>query len=104
MPAVLLNAYQDWHCPACGREERVSPPVPNRFHTCPKLHFLTAPMVLAGSDCKVIASLRGDYAGREVLTLGDDGRPYMNVETWYADGRNDCVVFAPCARASLRSD
>jgi hypothetical protein len=104
MPAVLLDAYQDWYCPACGLEDRVRPPQPNRFHVCPRLHDLTAPMALAGADCKMVANLREEYAGAELLTLGDDGRPWMNIETWHADGHNDVAVFAPCARASIRFD
>ena len=106
MPAVLLDAYQDWFCPACGFEERTRPVPPGaaRMHTCPKLHYLSAPLAVAGSDCKIVASLREDYTGKEILTLGDDGRPYMNIQTWHADGHNDLVVNAPCARASFAID
>jgi hypothetical protein len=107
MPAVLLTVYTDWECPACGCSERTPPLPPNasRFHSCPRLHMLTAPLVRAGTDCTVTATERGDYLGGDAgaVTLGDDGRPYMNVETRYADGRNDCAVFAPVARIRLRA-
>jgi hypothetical protein len=104
MTAVpLLDAYQDWSCPECGLTERTRPHPPNatRFHVCPRLHYLTAPLVRAGSDCKLVANERGDYLGKEIQQSGDDGRPYMSVYTVYGDGRNDCAVFAPLARASL---
>jgi hypothetical protein len=107
MPAVLLpRAYQDWFCPACGAEDRTPalPPDAVRYHTCPRLHSLSAPMLRAGTDASLRATPRADYLGREIQQAGDDGRPYMNVETRYADGRSDVLVFAPVARASFRDD
>lgn len=101
--AVLLNSFIDWECPACGYAERTRP-VPNRFHVCPRLHYITAPLVHAGSDCTLVATERQDYLGKEVQATGDDGVPYMNVLTIRADGSNDCAVHAPVARASLRLD
>jgi hypothetical protein len=59
--------------------------------------MLTAPLVRSGSDCKVIAVERGDYLHGDEQRRGDDGRPYMAVETVRADGSNDVVVFAPPA-------
>jgi hypothetical protein len=104
---LLAVPYQDWKCPACGREERVCPPLPPnaaRMHTCPRLHMIAAPMVPAAADAKVIAVERQDYLGREVQQTGDDGRAYMAVQTWYADGHNDTAVHAPVARAHIRTD
>ena len=103
MTVQLLDAWQDWRCPACGAEERTRPLPPNgtRFHPCPKLHGLTAPLVRAGTDCKLVASQREDYLGDEVQRTGDDGKPYMNVRTVHADGREDCAVFSPVARGYL---
>jgi hypothetical protein len=99
----LLEAWQDWECPACGYEDRTRPVPPNggRFHPCPKLHGLTAPLVRAGTDCKLAASEREDYLGDEVQQAGDDGRPYMNVTTEHADGHTDLAVFSPVARGYL---
>lgn len=98
---VLLEAYQDWHCPQCGLEERTRPQPPNssRMHTCPKLHMLTAPMVLAGTDCQLVAVERGDYLNGDEQRTGDDGKPYMAVVTERADGSNDAHVFAAPAVA-----
>ena len=103
MAVMLLDAYQDWACPACGFEERTRPIPPGavRMHPCAKLHDLSAPLAAAGSDCKVVANLREDYLGDEIQATGDDGRPYMSLYVVYADGRNDCVVNAPVARADF---
>jgi hypothetical protein len=100
----LLEAWQDWECPnRCGAAERTRPlpPDASRFHVCPRLHGLTAPLVRAGTDCKLAASVREDYLGAEVQRTGDDGRPYMNVITEHADGHTDLAVFSPVARGYL---
>jgi hypothetical protein len=102
--AALLDAWQDWGCPNCHATERVSPPLPPnavRFHTCPKLHMLTAPLVVEGSDCKIVAVEREDWLGREEQRTGDDGKPYMAVTTERADGSTDAAVFAPVATGRL---
>lgn len=103
--AVLIEAYTDWECPACGKWERTRPLPPNsaRMHICPRLHYLSAPMVRAGADCTLVANLRADYLGSEIQAAGDDGRPYMSIATVYADGHNDLVVNAPVARAVIRA-
>lgn len=92
---VLLDAWQDWECPNCHKAERTRPlpPEAGRFHNCPALHDLTAPLVRVGSDCKVTAVERGDYLNGEIQRTGTDGRPYMAVRTDRADGSNDLVVF-----------
>lgn len=73
------------------------------MHTCPKLHMLSAPMVPAGSDCKVVAVERGDYLRDEEQRTGDDGKPYMAVVTERADGSNDAHVFAGVAVFGVRA-
>lgn len=100
---VLLDPWQDWECPNCGLAERTRPLPPNasRMHPCPRLHGLTAPLVRAGIDCKVIAVERGDYLDGEQQRTGDDGRPYMAVVTERADGSNDVVVFPGVAVAGV---
>jgi len=101
----LLDAWQDWHCPNCGLTERTRPVPVNasRFHTCPALHSLTAPLVRAGTDCKVTAVERGDYLRDEEQRTGDDGRPYMAVVTERADGSNDAAVFPAVATFGVRA-
>jgi hypothetical protein len=95
----LLDAWQDWECPNCTVAERTRPLPPNasRFHTCPGLHMLSAPLVRAGTGCKVEAEERQDYLGGEVQATGDDGRPYMAVRTTRSDGE-DLAVNAGLAR------
>ena len=101
----LLDAWQDWECPGCHVSERTRPVPPNasRFHSCPALHGLTAPLVRAGTDCKVVAVERGDYLNGAIQRTGDDGRPYMAVETERADGSTDRAVFAECAVQAARA-
>jgi hypothetical protein len=93
---ALLDAWQDWECPNCHTTERTRPlpPEASRMHTCPALHMLTAPLVRAGTDCKVVAVERGDYLRDSEQRTGDDGKPYMSVITERADGSNDTAVFA----------
>ena len=103
---VILDVWQDWECPRCPVTQRTRPLPPNgaRFHNCAGLHGLNVPLVRAGSDCTMDALPRDDYVGSELVqTAPDNGRPYMAVTTRYSDGRNDLVVFAPTARATLRS-
>lgn len=100
---VLLEGFQDWECPNCTVTERTRPLPANssRMHDCAGLHGLTAPLVLAGTDCKVTAVERGDYLNGETQRTGDDGRPYMAVRTDRADGSNDLVVFPGVAVAGI---
>jgi hypothetical protein len=73
------------------------------MHTCPKLHGLTAPLVRAGTDCKVVAVERGDYLRDETQRRGDDGRPYMAVVTERGDGSTDAAVFPGVAVFGVRA-
>jgi hypothetical protein len=100
MAGVLLEAWQDWTCPACHLSERTRPR-PNRYHNCAKLKGLIAPLVLAGTDCTIRAVERGDYLNGAIQRSDEEGRPVMAVVTEYADGRNDAMVFAECAVARL---
>jgi hypothetical protein len=99
---VLFDAYQDWYCPNCDVTDRTRPLPPNasRFHTCAGLHMLTAPLILAGTDCKVVAEERADYLNGETQATGEDGKPYMAVRTTRLDGE-DLAVNAGLARARL---
>lgn len=95
----LLAATTTWECPNCEIAERTAPLPPNasRYHSCPGLHGLNAPLVRAGTDCKVTAVERQDYLGGEIQATGDDGKPYMGVRTDYRDGSNDFMVNAGAA-------
>lgn len=102
---ALLDVWQDWECPNCHHTDRTRPLPPNasRFHTCPKLHGLVAPLVRAGTDCKVTAVERDDYLRDEEQRTGDDGKPYMAVVTERADGSNDVAVFPGVAAFGVRA-
>lgn len=101
-----INAITRWECPNCNARDVTNEHMPHtRMHTCPGMKGLTAPMVREGERVRIVANEREDYIGREVVTLDDDNRPIMNIETIRDDGSNDVVVFAPCAttRAEARS-
>lgn len=102
MSVALLESFDDWACPNCTVSERTRslPPGASRFHTCAGLHMLTAPLVRAGTSCKVTAELREDYLAGEVQRTGDDGRPYMAVRVTRDDGE-DLAVNAGLATARL---
>jgi hypothetical protein len=60
MPVPLLNAMVSWCCPNCWITAS-SPPLPpgtRKFHVCPGLHGLTAPLAEAGVRCQVTAEER----------------------------------------------
>ena len=99
-----LTPEYRWECPNCTATDITYEPRPHsRFHACRGLRGLTAPMVPAGSDCKVEAVERDDYVGQELVTADGEGRPVMSIVTTRADGSNDCAVLAPCATATARS-
>ena len=99
---LLRVPFEDWYCPNCGLSERVKalPPDSSRFHTCPRLHMLTAPLLRAGVRAKVEAEERADYLNGEIQATGDDGRPYMAVRTTRSDG-DDLMVNPGVAMARL---
>jgi|SRR5215471_6613959 len=104
MGALLLDTFIDWSCDHCYATDRTRPLPAHaaRMHACPGLHGMIAPLVRAGTDCKVTLVERGDYLRDEETRTGDDGVPYMAVRTDYADGRNDLAVFAPVATFGVR--
>lgn len=95
--ALLLEPpVTRWECPNCDTTAVTSGGPHNRFHTCPGLAGLTAPMVPAGLNCKVVTHEREDYIGDEDVQYNADGRPVAAVETVRDDG-NDIAVYAPTA-------
>jgi len=94
---VVLQAEQRWVCPNClAADQTVGQP--NRFHDCAALGGLSAPMVLEGTDCRIRLVEREDYIGNEDVQMVQ-GRPLAALRVEQADGRNDCVVYAPTAKA-----
>lgn len=92
---LVLDGEQRWVCPNCPATA-VTRGADNRFHDCPGLAGLYAPMVLDGVRCSVRAVVRGDYVGREDVRYDGAGRPVMSVVVERDDGA-DRVVYAPTA-------
>jgi predicted RNA-binding Zn-ribbon protein involved in translation (DUF1610 family) len=94
----ILRSIHHWYCPNCGKTDVTNEPRPHsRFHVCPKLRGLTAPMLPAGTQAKVEAIERQDYVGTERVQLDPErGRPVQSVVTTRDNGQ-DCIVFAPVA-------
>lgn len=100
MTGVVLQPEQRWVCPNCDLTDVTHWPadrVASRFHNCRGLRGMEAPMVPAGTSCKVEAITRDDYVGHEMVQTDMEGRPISFVVTTRDDG-NDVVVRAPCAQ------
>ena len=97
---VGIRPVNRWYCPNCGKTSITHEPRPHsRFHTCPKLRGLTAPMLPAGTKAKVELVEREDYVGNELVQLDPERkRPVQSVVTTRDNGQ-DVVVFAPTATA-----
>jgi hypothetical protein len=94
---MMLATIRRWNCPNCSAEDVTNEPRPHtRFHVCPGLRGLTAPMVPAGISAKVEAREREDYVGSEDVQTDANGRPVMSIVTTRDDGQ-DVTVFAPTA-------
>lgn len=96
----LIGAVHEWYCPNCGKRDQTHEPRPHsRFHVCPKLRGLTAPMLPAGTKAKVELREREDYVGTQRVRLDPERRrPVMSVVTTRDNGQ-DVAVFAPTATA-----
>ena len=104
MIPILEAPVVDWYCPNCGLTDQTRLPagtVHVQYHTCPKLRFLSAPMVRKGVAAKVEVHEIEGYVGKELVQYDPEvGRPLMNIETVRDEG-TDLIVFAPTAVASL---
>lgn len=95
---ILQPPVKDWYCPNCGLTDQTREARPHsRYHTCPALRGLSAPMLEKGVAAKVEAIEREDYVGDEIVQLDPERRrPVMAVKTTRDDG-TDVMVFAPTA-------
>ena len=97
---ATVRVSYTWYCPNCGLEAVVDRIVPNRFHPCPQLRMLNAPMLRKGTAGKVELVEREDYVNGELVLLDPErGRPVMSIVTTRDNGR-DTVVFAPTAKVA----
>lgn len=102
MSVPLLVPESHWECPNCSVTKVTREAQPHTaFHDCAGLAGLTAPMVAAGTRCKVEAREREDYVGGEDVRYDGNGRPIMSVMTTRDDGQ-DLVVYAPTAHSGVR--
>ena len=95
----MLFGPTRYECPNCTATvtlvRMATKPV---LHTCAGLHGILAPLVPAGTACKIEANDRDDYVAGELVQTDDRGRPIMSVTTTRDDGQ-DTVVYAPTAKA-----
>ena len=101
MTLILAVPVTDWYCPECGATDQTRVAGPHdRYHVCPRLRYLSVPMLRAGVAAKIEARDRDDYVGREIAPVDPAGRPIMSIVTTRDDG-NDVMVFAPTATARM---
>lgn len=100
MPSQGVLLEKHWGCPNCD-STAVTRDAKLPMHPCAKLAGLMVVLVPAGQKCKVETVERADYVGRELVQADGNGRPVMAVVTTRDDGQ-DCTVFAPTARGSVR--
>lgn len=100
---IHVTPVHRWYCPNCHKEDVTHEARPHsRFHVCPKLRGLTAPMLPLGTKAKVELREREDYVnGEEVQLDPEQGRPVMSIVTTREHGQ-DTTVFAPTARGMNR--
>lgn len=100
--AAFLVTYA-YYCPQCGKEDiTTDPPNPrsHRTHVCPKLRFLSVPLVRKGTAAKIEVLERQDYVGKDLVAVDPERhRPVQAVVTTRDDGQ-DTAVYAPTATAS----
>ena len=102
MAVFALANETRWVCPNCAATDVTHEASPHtRVHACRGLRGLTAPMVLAGTRCKVQALQRQDYINGDMVQYDGEGRPVMSIVTTRDDG-TDCAVLAPCATATVK--
>lgn len=101
MKAVILQPRrQQWECPNCDVTSVSQDSRPHsQMHPCRGLKGLIAPLVPAGTKCKVVAVEREDYVKRELVQTDGEGRPIMAIVT-VRDNGQDCVALAPTAQST----
>jgi hypothetical protein len=100
---VTLVPEHHWTCPNCTFTDVThETAIHTRFHTCRGMYELTAPMVPAGTKCKIEAVEREDFIGDQIVQRDGRGRPVMSLVTTRDDGQ-DATVYAPLARLLARS-
>lgn len=84
-----------WRCPGCRLEHWDAHPTRVPTHPCPALKGLSVPFSL-DHQAHAVAVERQDWVGSDTVTVDDDGRTVMAVETHHDDRAPDVTIFAPC--------
>lgn len=98
----ILSAEQRWECPNCDTIDVCKvKPGQSRMHDCPGLKGLVAPMVPAGTRCKVEAEEWQDYVRHDESVRHDsEGRAISSVKVTRDDGE-DVAVFPQTATVKM---
>jgi hypothetical protein len=106
MVHLLAPRIIEWYCPSCGATDQTKADPGGRpqshGHTCPRLRFLSVPMVPKGTRARIEVREPEDYVGSEHVQTDQNGRPLMSLVTERSDGSNDVVVYAPLATGGVR--
>ncbi len=96
-----IAAITEWVCPQCGKTDQTREAKPHtRMHPCPKLRFLSTPMVRKGTAAKIELIERQDYVGKDRVQLDPEKRRPVMAMVTTRDNGNDVRVFAPTATAA----
>lgn len=98
----ILGSETQWECPNCDTNDVCSvAPGQSRMHYCPGLKGLVAPLVPAGTKCKVEAATWDDYVRHDDAVRKDaDGVPFSAINVTREDG-NDVVVYPAAAKVRM---
>lgn len=98
----ILSAEQRWECPNCDiKDDTQVQPGQSRMHCCAGLKGLIAPMVSAGTKCKVEAEEWQDYVRHDSSVRHDgEGRAVSAVKVTRDDGE-DVAVFPQTAQVRM---
>ena len=105
MTVPILAPHTDWYCPTCGFTGQLPPSAPQpAWHICPKLRFLSAPMLLKGTAGKHELREREDYVGDELVQRDPElHRPVMSLVT-HRDEGTDASIYVPTATGSAKEE
>ena len=100
---ILEPPVSEWYCPQCGFTDQTRIAGPHqRWHTCPKLRMMSAPMLPKGTPGTFLIHEPEGYVGAELVQTDPElGRPIMSIETIRDEG-TDLLVFAPTATADAK--
>lgn len=90
-----------WECPNCTTTMAAGLVPGTPFHACKGLAGLSAPMIPVGLKVGIKRLDREDYVSGDDVQVDGLGRVFGGLHVERDDGQ-DCVIYAPCARATTR--